>query len=141
MSTGDAITCERPSSRPAPPWAALAVLAVLVVCSVTEAQARLPFSPCVFRNATGLPCAGCGMTRGLTAMGHGRLLEAWRMNSLAPVAYVFAWGYVVFAVLAWRFPGVRAHLRPRPRLSWALFAVVLAAVLISWATTLAPFFS
>ena len=117
------------------------MLAALVVCSVTEVHARLPFSPCVFRNATGLPCAGCGMTRGLTAMGHGRFREAWLFHPLSPFAYALAWGYVAAVLLAIRFPAVRLRLRLRPPVRRILLAAVFAAAMASWALTLTLHFA
>jgi len=141
VSTSATITCESPPRRTAGLITAAVVACVLIACSVTEVQARLAFSPCIFRNVTGLPCPGCGMTRGFTAMGHGRPAEAWRFNPLAPFAYMFAWGYVAFTLLSVRFPALRNKLRPRPRVRWALFAVVFAAVLTSWAITLIHYFA
>lgn len=38
---------------------------------------------CPLHSATGLLCPGCGSVRALTALSEGRLLAAWRYNSLA----------------------------------------------------------
>jgi len=37
---------------------------------------------CVFRALTGLDCPGCGATRALHALLHGRVAEAWRYNPM-----------------------------------------------------------
>lgn len=37
---------------------------------------------CVFRTVTGLECPGCGSTRALHALLHGRIGEAFRFNPL-----------------------------------------------------------
>jgi uncharacterized protein DUF2752 len=44
------------------------------------------FSICTFKNATGLDCFGCGMTRGVTSLTHMRVEAAWRYH---PFAFVF----------------------------------------------------
>ena len=35
---------------------------------------------CVFRRITGKPCPGCGMTRAVSSVMHGRLREGYRYN-------------------------------------------------------------
>ena len=114
----------------------LIVLAALVTSMVTEAPARLGFTPCIFRNLTGLPCAGCGMTRGFVAMGHGRAREAWGFNPLAPVLFVGAWGYLLFPVVGWVWPAVRTYHSSR-RARAAFYAVALLLIAISWSISLA----
>lgn len=42
---------------------------------------------CPFRNLTGLPCPGCGMTRSLVCCGHGLWAEAARYHPLGPLAF------------------------------------------------------
>jgi hypothetical protein len=58
---------------------------------------------CLFYQATGYYCAGCGATRALHALLHGRVLEALHDNvlfvALLPVALTLALKY---AVPAWR---------------------------------------
>ena len=60
-------------------WAALVVVFVLVKPAGTEA------TPCLFRNATGLPCPTCGSTRAALAVADGRLLDAVMLNPLMTV--------------------------------------------------------
>jgi len=114
----------------------LIVLAMLVTSMVTVAPARLGFTPCIFRNLTGLPCAGCGMTRGFVAMGHGRTREAWGHNPLAPVLFAGAWGYLLLPVVGWLWPAVRAY-RPSRWVRAAFYAVALLLIAISWSISLA----
>jgi len=68
---------------------------VLGVSVLSEAPARAPFTVCLFRNATGLPCAGCGMTRAFVALGHGRFGEAWRLHPFSPFLFAGLCLYVL----------------------------------------------
>lgn len=52
---------------------------------------------CGWRQMTGLPCAGCGLTRSFTFMAHGRIAEAFSMNYLGP--FLFA---LVASQIPWR---------------------------------------
>lgn len=45
---------------------------------------------CAFRELTGWPCPGCGLTRSFVYMGHLQVLEAFRMHLLGPVAFIVA---------------------------------------------------
>lgn len=57
-----------------------------------ETLARLPQS-CLI-HGIGLPCWGCGMTRALCALGHGRFQDAWAFNPLSFPVYsllIFFW--------------------------------------------------
>jgi Protein of unknown function (DUF2752) len=52
------------------------------------------YPPCVFRMVTGLECPGCGTTRALHHLLHGRVAEAFQLNPM-----LFAVGIVgVFSV-------------------------------------------
>lgn len=48
---------------------------------------------CPFHWSTGLPCPGCGMTRGIVSLIGGRWHEAWAHH---PFAIVFLAGWLVF---------------------------------------------
>jgi hypothetical protein len=47
------------------------------------------------RQLTGIPCPGCGLTRSLISIAHGRLGDAWRFNPA---------GLLFFAVVAYQIP-------------------------------------
>lgn len=105
-----------------------------------EAPARLGFTPCIFRNVTGLPCPGCGMTRGFVAMGHGRVAEAWGVNLLAPAFFALCCAYVVWLPLSTLWPAVRWR-RPSDGVRRAFLAVVLVLIAASWALSLRRHFA
>ncbi|MEM6928925.1 MAG: DUF2752 domain-containing protein [Myxococcota bacterium] len=52
---------------------------------------------CLWRNVTGLPCPGCGLTRSFTFLAHGHLDAAFRMNGLGPLLFV-----VVASQIPWQ---------------------------------------
>jgi hypothetical protein len=67
-------------------WTAHALLAVAVLlCAALffYPPARWSFYPaCPIHQMFGIECPGCGATRALAALLHGRLLEAMRLNAL-----------------------------------------------------------
>ena len=67
--------------------ASLAVCSVFLVAGVwvlyTFPPATTPFYPrCTFRQLSGFDCPGCGITRALHALLHGRIGEAFRLNAM-----------------------------------------------------------
>ena len=64
---------------------------------------------CGWRQMTGLPCMGCGLTRSFTFMAHGQVGAAFQMNLMGP--FLFA---LVASQVPWR--------------SWALYKGQPAAV-------------
>ena len=63
-------------------------------------------SICLTRRALGVPCPGCGLTRGLAHLLQGNLGRAMELHPLAPLAAANAvvgwgiWGLVVYGVTA-----------------------------------------
>ena len=47
---------------------------------------------CAMRLSTGMPCPGCGMTRGLAALLKGRTDDSFRYHAFAPIVTVLAIG-------------------------------------------------
>jgi hypothetical protein len=92
--------------------------------------ARLPFWGCAFRELTGWPCLGCGLTRAADRMSHFNVVGAWEANPLGTVAAaLFMVAIVVsFLHLAFRMPVPEVHLKDgeRAALRWGLVLVVLA---------------
>lgn len=89
------------SSRTAPRvgWWVLGaggLLAVFLLRSFQPGQAE--FYLCVFRNLTGVPCPGCGLTRAFAALASADFSAATRLHPLAPLLAVetvvlwLAWG-------------------------------------------------
>jgi hypothetical protein len=82
---------------------------------------------CLFRAVTGIPCAGCGMTRAFVAIGHGHPAAAFDYNPLSPAAWLW--------MLIWWFIAVAYLLRGREvpaHPDWLLKSALV--VLIAWWT-------
>ena len=60
--------------------AAAALVLVAFAAVPTAAWGAVP-SVCVFRNALGVECLGCGMTRALALAMHGHFTEALTLNA------------------------------------------------------------
>ncbi|MBP7148320.1 MAG: DUF2752 domain-containing protein [Acidobacteria bacterium] len=93
---------------------------------------------CTFHTLTGIPCATCGITRGIVDLGHARMLRALRMNPLLIGGLLLGAAYTPFAALAW-WRGWR-----RPRLClvtagarWGAALVFLVLALANWAFLIA----
>jgi hypothetical protein len=128
-------------NRPLPPklsrarlapsvWLGGALLGLLVLGGMVLVfffdPALTPFYPqCAFHRLTGLNCPGCGATRGLYALLHGRWRQAWQDNALFLLTLV---GLTARAGwLGWQW----ARRRPVPSLipTWSLVPwLVLALV-------------
>lgn len=126
---------------------ALSVLGFLAMwlrqADLTRPSRLLP--RCVFHEATGLHCPGCGNTRAAHALLHGDVVEAFRQNAYTvialPILALAAWR----SWLAWVYP---ERVRPS-RLPWrqsytliAVWGMMLFWVLrnLPWApfSSLAP---
>jgi hypothetical protein len=74
-----------------------------------EGLARLP-ELCVLKRG-GLPCWGCGLSRGFCALGHGDWEAALRLNPLTPFVYVALlglWSHAGWRLLRQRPPAIPA---------------------------------
>jgi hypothetical protein len=133
MTHSDTGAPDEPEAAGLSRWFAPGVVAaVLLVATFTTVPARLPVSVCGFYNLTGLPCPGCGMTRGFVAMGHAQFGRAWRVNPLAPPFFLLLLCYLVWFAARRTRPAVRLRLwLSRHRRS--LYAMILCIVAASWA--------
>ena len=73
---------------------------------------------CALRIVGGVPCPGCGMTRGLSELLHGRLATSWRYHPLALPTLALLVGVWVYGVLA-------AYRPVRPMSSTFVLAVLV----------------
>ena len=95
--------------------------------------AKLPIWHCVFREHTGWPCPGCGLTRAADGLAHLRLGFAFESNPLGALVGCLLAGAAVLGLVQSAF---RLSL-PVPRLSGAEAragrAALVAAVLANYA--------
>jgi hypothetical protein len=98
--------------------AALACAAAVVAANDPSA-ANSHFPGCIFHNATGLWCPGCGLTRATHALLTGHPLQALGYNIFTPLVLVA----VVLAMVSWT------------RTSWGHDALATPAVLLAWSRT------
>jgi hypothetical protein len=88
---------EAASARPSKKLAlfAIAGLSVVFLLSVVlKPPAGDYFTVCGFKNFTGLPCPGCGLTHSFCALAKGDVSDAFSFNLLGPALFlvlVFAW--------------------------------------------------
>lgn len=90
-------------------------------------------SLCLTRQALGLPCPGCGMTRALAYLASGELVQALRFHPLAPLV-------AADAVAGWALWGLVAYgLAPPPpaRAVRLVLAAQLALFVALWLGRLA----
>jgi len=82
---------------------------------------------CPFLYLTGLPCAGCGMTRAIFAFFHGEFAVAIRYNAIFPL-YLLIWAYLITIC------GSRAFFSTKLPVRTILYAlpVILALVFTFW---------
>jgi hypothetical protein len=86
------------------------------------------YPPCLLHRCTGLHCPGCGTTRGLHALLHGRVWAAVRYNPLTVLALPFlALAFVNSAVRLYSRDGTPRPVRSLPpRMGWVVLWLVLA---------------
>ena len=105
----------------------LAAVAGAAVVFAFEPAAGGPYPPCLFQRYTGLHCPGCGSTRGLHALLHGRVWAAFRYNALMVLALPF----LGFAFIRYTRRVFGSKPQPPRRTIragwiWGLFALVVA---------------
>lgn len=87
----------------------LLVIPLIFLASLLLDQ-RIDHGPvlCPWRLTTGLPCAGCGLTRAFVHLSHGDFRQAIAFNLLSPLIYLglIAW---------WLYNGVSLALGQNPR--------------------------
>lgn len=96
---------------------------VMVLVALGLGLGRALFPPCPFHLLTGLDCPGCGSTRALRALLHGRFLQAMDFNLLTiPALLILALGF-------------SQHVSPATQAMWMRFnkpRMVLLGVLAFW---------
>ena len=117
-----------------------AFCAVVMVFSVTmrSTGAHHVFLPrisvplpelCMTKSMLGIPCPGCGMTRGFISIAHGQWTRAWAFNPASFLMFAFVVGQI-----PWRFLQVMRILKKQPEQNANFFVVpVLLMVVLLFA--------
>jgi hypothetical protein len=111
-------------------------LGIVFVVSFMLKPSGAGLSTCAFRNAFGIPCPGCGLTRSFAAISHGFFGAAFRMHPLGPAIYA---GFALYMV-KWAAEAVlhrRLFARIENRLRIPVLWSLLAAMIAVWAWRLA----
>ena len=111
---------------------------ILATCACAGASAFLyavdpnrhaVYPQCLLYKATGIYCAGCGATRAIHALLHGRILEALHDNALVisalPLAIFIAGSYTINAWQQNAWPQRDVDERSMVRWGISLFALML----------------
>jgi Protein of unknown function (DUF2752) len=119
-------------------WLTTRTQIVLATCACAGATAFLyavdpnrhaVYPQCILYNATGIYCAGCGATRAMHALLHGRVLEALHDNALFIAALpLLLYVVVSYALKAWQaqsWPTIPIDGR---KLAWRGGAIVLVMI-------------
>ena len=122
----------RPSVATATPLRKLRVAALLVVFTVgpallfafNPAEVKF-FPPCPLNKLTGLHCPGCGTTRALHHLLHGRIALAFDLNPLLIASLPLV--LYVAALDVYRFVRPPAN-PPRPIRHWVLWTVTIVVI-------------
>ena len=98
----------------------LGVIGVWVLYTYPPVTAGF-YPQCTFKQLTGLECPGCGTTRALHHLVHGRIGDAFLMNP-----FLFALAAVALCALPSFLRGERARFLSKPWFGWGSFCVVMA---------------
>ena len=88
------------------------------------------FTVCLFKNVTGLPCPGCGLTHSFCSIGKGDLTSAFSYNQLGPLLFLFLlvlWMRSICVLAGWDKP-VLAYDRIASRFNIGLMMAIAFAL-------------
>jgi len=107
-----------------------AVAAVLLFSYLLQPYTANGPTLCLFRQWTGLPCPGCGLTRSFCAISHGHFAEAWSFNPFGYLFYALAVLFLILTPLAYFFSGLEEAILARSRLITRALLGLLAAMYV-----------
>src|SRR5215472_5236969 len=87
----------------------LALTGVFVVSFILPLSDGDYFTICAFKNVTGLPCPGCGLTHSFCSLVRGQLARAFDYNMLGPLVFlcfVMVWIKSACEFAGWQRPAL-----------------------------------
>lgn len=88
------------------PVTCFVALSALILGAFVLPTQGIGLSMCAMKTTTGIPCPGCGLTRSVTGVFHGRFLAAWQYNP-------FGFGFALFFALSGPLLFLPSRLRAR----------------------------
>jgi len=92
---------------------------------------------CLFRSVTGLPCPGCGLTRGFSSLSRGKITQAWALNPFSLPLYAATVAAVFAPLLRRRFPRGWEN---RPAVRWGVLIFIMLMLVYGLARLAGIFF-
>ncbi|MCX7920136.1 MAG: DUF2752 domain-containing protein [bacterium] len=80
-------------------WTIFAILTVVMVVAYFWHPNDQGIVLCYFRYLTGLPCAGCGLTRSLSAFAKGQFLTSFQYHPFGPLVFLIGIGLWLRAIV------------------------------------------
>jgi hypothetical protein len=91
---------------------------------------------CTFRQATGVPCPGCGLTRSVVAATHGDWSASYRYNRLGPIVLLYLMMQILYRI-AWLFlEPLRAGISRAGRVIDTALIPLMVVLFLNWIPTL-----
>lgn len=120
-------TVSQPRRSHTPAFCFAFVVLAIIVAALSN-YFKIAFPKCTFKTLTGLPCAFCGGTRALRAIGHFKFVEAFWLNPLVTIA---AFAAAACAIGSFVVPVKFERLVARAK-NWPLLAISLVAIALNW---------
>lgn len=97
-------------------------------------------STCSFRNLTGIPCPGCGLTRSMVAVAHGDLDAGFYYNRLGPLVLAYILLQLMYRFIRLALPTKQLFINRFGRYLNRGIAILCVLFLINWISTLVSYF-
>src|SRR5438067_647010 len=102
--------------------------AAAILVALLSDYFKIAFPKCTFKTLTGLPCAFCGGTRALRAIGHLHFAEAFWLNPLVTIGAFTATVCAITSILSpQHFDQFVARVK-----RWPLLTISLAIIALNW---------
>lgn len=93
----------------------------------------LPFPhTCVFKNLTGLPCPGCGLSRSMVAIAHGELRQSLYYHRLGLLTFLYVLVQFIYRIGAIAAPAFTAHIRGSEKYLNRGLILLVSLYLLNW---------
>jgi hypothetical protein len=97
-------------------------------------------SVCTFRQMTGIPCPGCGLTRSIVAAVHGDWIASYAYHRLGPIVLVYLAMQLAYRLTWLAVEPFRAAISRAGRIIDLALIPLMALLFLNWIPTLVAVF-